>query len=116
MLKISNEQADILGERIYLERMRRYLYSVFPESKRESKEELNQIIGKLTQRAKTHYGLILETDIAPFIVGAWLMGVDFDKQFLSVKNILTNHHLSSIEKSESLWKFLEESFKVLESK
>ena len=116
MLKIRKFQIDVLGETIYVERMCLYLYDVFPESKKEPKKELHQTILDLTKRAKTHYGLVLETDIAPFIVGAWLMGEHFDEQFLTVKNILTNQDLASFQKSDQLWEFLEESFKILEKK
>lgn len=114
MLEISIKKANQLVEGNYLDSMRLYLYEVFPESKEEPIEYLNKAISSLTQRAKSHYGLILETDIAPFIVGAWLMGLNFDEQFLAVKAILTNDSLASFEKSEQLWGFLEGSFEIFE--
>jgi hypothetical protein len=115
MLEVNIKKANQLGESSYLDSVRLYLYNVFPESKEEPVEYLNEAISMLTQRAKAHYGLVLETDIAPFIVGAWLMGLNFDEQFLTVKAILTNHNLASFEKSEQLWEFLEESFNILEN-
>ena len=101
---------------IYVERMRLYLYDVFPESKIEPEKELEEAIVRLTTRATEHYGLILETDLAPFIVGAWMMGENFDKQFAAVSDILSNDDLASFEKSDRLWDFLEKSFRILESR
>ncbi len=114
MFKFSRERMNSLGQGIYVERMRRYLYDMFPESEEMPVEKMDQTILKLTERAQSHYGLILETDIAPFIVGAWLMGVDFDEKYLAVKKILSDPNLASFEKSEKLWQFLEDAFRILE--
>jgi hypothetical protein len=113
MLKISKKQENLLGQRDYISRMRQYLYETFPETKQVPRADLDQAIQDLTERAK-QYGLYLETDIAPFIVGAWLMGLHFDEQFLTVKNTLSDPGLASFEKSDFLWKFIENSFETLE--
>jgi hypothetical protein len=42
------------------------------------------------------------------------MAVDFDDKYLAVKKILSDPNLASFEKSEKLWQFLEDVFRILE--
>lgn len=112
-MKLNRKQINLLADTVYLQRMRNYLYDSFPEAKNESVDELNGILIELTQRAQLKYGMVLEVDIAPFIVGAWVFGVNFDEEFSIVRNILNNSSLASFEKSEKLWFFIEKASESL---
>ena len=86
-MKIHKHQKTTLGNNIYSCRMRQYLNEQFPETKEIDDKELEQIILDLTERAAA-YHLILETHVAPFIVAAWIMGRNFDQNFIATKEIL----------------------------
>ncbi|UFS70706.1 hypothetical protein LPW11_00610 [Geomonas sp. RF6] len=113
MLVIRHEQVASLGDGIYAERMRLFLNEHFPESREIPKDELEREILELTERAASHQ-LILETHVAPFIVAAWIMGLDFDDRFHSVKDVLNDLELGSDAKAEWLWRFLDEVTGILE--
>ncbi|WP_428034723.1 hypothetical protein [Amphritea sp.] len=112
MLKISELQSKELSEASYLHRMRKYLYDSFPEARDVPVDDMETAITALTNRAAI-YNLTQETDVAAFIVTAWLMGLDFDQKFTVVGNVLANFDLPSYEKTEFLWEFIEKSFATL---
>jgi hypothetical protein len=93
--------------------MRQYLNEQFPETKEIDNKELEQIILDLTERAAA-YKLILETHVAPFIVAAWIMGLEFDQNFIAAKEVLENMDMDSEEKANWLWQFLEDTIGILE--
>ena len=113
MIIIRKKQIKNLGEKNYIVRMRKYLNESFPESCNVPSKDMDRAIVELTKRAK-RYKLFLKIDLAPFIVGAWLMGFDFDEKFIAVKSVLRDFNLTSCEKSEFLWQFIEEAFRLLE--
>ena len=106
-------QSSRVGESIYVERMRSFLNEYFPESKEVAPEAMGQTIVELTERAAL-YKLILETHVAPFIVAAWIFGVDFDQDFKSVKDVLEDYNMDTGMKAEWLWIFIEETVSILE--
>lgn len=112
MLKLRNKQIELIGTDSS-GRLREFLCSSFPEAKEIPKEEMNEQLMKLTERSKK-YGLYLETQVAPFVVCAWLMGLEFDEQYGVVRKTLNDPILSSAEKTEFLWQFVEKSFQTLE--
>ena len=112
-MKIHKHQKTTLGNNIYSCRMRQYLNEQFPETKEIDNTELEQIILDLTERAAA-YNLILETHVAPFIVAAWIMGLNFDQNFIAAKEILENLDGDSDEKAQRLWQFLEDTIGILE--
>ena len=93
--------------------MRQYLNEQFPESKEIDNKALEQIIIGLTKRAAA-YNLILETHVAPFIVATWVMGLNFDQNFIAAQEILENLNMGSDEKAQRLWQFLENTITILE--
>jgi hypothetical protein len=110
---IYREQLVQMGNKMYASRMRQYLNAQFPETEEIENKELERIILELTDRA-AGYKLILETQVAPFIVAAWIMGIDFDQDFIAVKEVLENLDMDSNEKANWLWQFLEDSIEILE--
>lgn len=100
------EQLKQLGQRIYLGRMRGYLNDVFPETKEMPRNTLEQLIEELTERA-AGYKLVLETHIAPFIVAAFVLGMDFDQEYPLALEVLLDYELDSERKAQWLWDFVE---------
>jgi hypothetical protein len=113
MLTLSSKQISQIADSIYAERMRHFLNVQFPESKEIPPEVLDPQILELTERAAC-YKLILQTQVAPFIVAAWIMGLDFDEKFLAVKQVLEDLDMDSGAKAEWLWQFLDRSVGILE--
>jgi hypothetical protein len=109
----SNKQIKTLGDTIFAERMRCFLNQHFPESQGIASDELEQVILDLTERA-AYYKLVLETHVAPFVVSAWLMGLNFDEKFISVKDVLGNLDMDSSAKAEWIWHWLQASLGILE--
>jgi hypothetical protein len=111
---MSSQQISIMADAIYAERMRHFLNVQFPESRDILPEVLDKQILELTERAAC-YKLIFETQVAPFIVAAWVMGLDFDNKYLAVKQVLEDLDMDSNAKAEWLWRFLEKSIEILEN-
>ena len=112
-MKIYKHQIRDTGNQIYASRMREYLNEQFPESKEMADEELERIILELTDRA-LGYKLALETHVAPYIVASWIMGIGFEDNFLTAKEVLEDLDMDSGEKANWLWQFLEETIGILE--
>ncbi len=112
-MKIYTHQKITTGNNIYSSLMRQYLNDQFPESKEIDDTELEKIILDLTKRA-AGYKLILETQVAPFIVACWIMGLNFDQNFIAAKDVLEDLEMNSDEKANWLWQFLEETIGILE--
>ena len=102
-----------MGNKIYSARMRQFLNEQFPESQQIENNQLEQIILDLTETAAA-YQLLLETHVAPFIVASWIMGIGFEDNFISAKEILEDLDMDSDEKANRLWQFLEETIGILE--
>lgn len=100
------EQSKRVGESIYVERMRSYLYECFPEMKQVPRDEMGRTILELTDRA-AGYKLVLETHVAPFIVAAWLFGTTFDEDFQAAKEVLEDYEMDTGMKAQWLWNFIE---------
>ena len=112
-MKIHKGQIQAIGDGVYAERMRVYLNEQFPESKDIDDKEMEAIILSLTDKA-AGYKLILETHVAPFIVASWVMGLDFDQDFIAAKEVLEDIEMDSGEKAEWLWQFLIQTVGILE--
>ncbi len=112
-MKIHKGQIKAIGNGVYAERMRVYLNEQFPESKDIDDKELEAIILSLTDKA-AGYKLILETHVAPFIVASWVMGLEFDQDFLAAKEVLEDLDMDSGEKAEWIWQFLIQTIGILE--
>jgi len=113
MMKIYKNQEIAIGNKGYSSRMRQYLNKQFPETQGINDDELETIILDLTDKA-AGYKLILETQVAPFIVACWIMGISFDQNFISAREVLENLDMDSNEKANWLWQFLEETIGILE--
>lgn len=107
------ERSRIMGDKIYAERMRRYLNETFPETRDVPREEMDRTILDLTESA-AGYKLILETHVAPFIVAAWLFGKTFDGDFPAVQAVLEDYEMDTGMKAQWLWNFIEETVGILE--
>ncbi|QWV91992.1 DUF4123 domain-containing protein [Geomonas oryzisoli] len=100
------EQLKQLGQSIYVARMRRYLQDVFPETKAMPRKTLEQLIEELTERA-TGYKLVLETHVAPFIVAALILGMNFEDKYPVAQEVLLDYEMDCGRKTEWLWDFIE---------
>ena len=112
-MELSNSQVAAISDRLYTTRMRLYLNAHFPESQELPPAELDDAILQLTHRA-AQYKLVLETHLAPYVVTAWVMGLDFDERFDTAKNVLENLELDSGTKAEWLWLFVSNAVSILE--
>jgi len=102
-----------IGQRQFAWRMREILNEAFQESKEIPASELEDALIELSEHAE-EYGLNLETEVAPYIVCAWLFGFDFDINFPFVRSLLSDGDMSALDKAEWLWDFAEEGIDILE--
>lgn len=113
---IRNEQFDTMAIpniADFIQRAITFLYENFPESLDEDTDELTEIVGVLIEKAET-YGLVTEQQAMNYIVTAWLLGVDFDKEFPAAEETLNSKDFTPDEKSEWLAKWTEEIFATFE--
>ena len=103
----------IIGDKMRAARMRNYLAEHFPESRQIPADEMEGTILRLLDQAAC-YKLVLDGHVAPFLVGAWVMGEDLVQNFLAVKEILEDLDLDCPTKVERLWQFLETNVGLLE--
>ena len=101
-----------IGDNIRAERMMIYLNEHFPECRSMPTDELRSTTLRLLNQA-VFFKLTRDQDVAPFLVGAWLMGEDFAFNFLTAREILENLDLDSPTKAERLWQFLRTTFDLL---
>ena len=85
----------------------------FSDSTEVPAAELEETISELTEQAE-QYQLTLETEVAPFVVCAWLYGVPFDSDFPAVHEVLEDSELTGGDKAEFLWGFAEVGMEILE--
>ena len=97
----------------FIERAITFLYENFPESLDEDTDELTETVGSLIEKADS-YGLVTEQQAMTYIISAWLLGVDFDKEFPSAKKTLNSKDFSPDEKSDWLAKWTEKVFAAFE--
>lgn len=102
-----------LGNRVFSRRMRSILNQSFSESLEILPDVLDEIILELIEQA-AQYQLTLETEVAPFVICAWLFGVPFDTNFPAVREVLEDAAMSGEEKAEFLWNFAEFGMEILE--
>ncbi len=105
-LNIRPEQLQQLGMSIYLERMRRYLNEVFPESRMVTRTKLERMIMELTERA-AGYKLVLENHIAAFLAAAWILGMNFDEVYPAAREVLLDYEMDCGRKADWLWDFID---------
>jgi hypothetical protein len=114
-LKIRKEQLDALNRRQetdYQLRLVNLLREQFPDSAGEPVEKLRPEV--VAQIAKARgYGLFSEQEIAGYVISAWLLGPDFDKEFPAAREVLTAP-ISGNMKASFLEKWTEELFEKLE--
>jgi len=113
MLTLNKQQVEAIGDHVFSHKMRLILNEAFSDSTEVAAAELEEIISELTEQAE-QYQLTLETEVAPFVVCAWLYGVPFDSDFSAVREVLEDTELSGADKAEFLWQFAEVGMEILE--
>jgi hypothetical protein len=112
MLQLTDAQQTKLGDGVYLGKMRRFLNDKFPETKEVSNAELDMGIRFLTGKAFI-YHITVERDLGAYVVCGWVMGLDFDEKFPTIKDVLEDFSISSSDKAEFLWRFMDKTFEIL---
>jgi hypothetical protein len=107
-----NEMA-VPGIALFIERAVVFLYENFPESLDEDPNELTEAVGSLIEKAET-YGLVTEQQVMTYITSAWLLGLNFDKEFPAAKKTLSSKDLTPDEKADWLAKWTEKIFAAFE--
>lgn len=113
---IRNGQLDemaVPGIALFIQRAIEFLYENFPESLDEDSDELTEIVGFLIEKAEA-YGLVTEQHVMTYITSAWLLGIDFDKEFPAANETLTSKDFTPEEKSKWLAKWTEKIFAAFE--
>ena len=102
-----------IGDKMRAARMRNYLAEHFPESTQIPADEMEGAIIRMMDKAAC-YKLILDGHVGPFLVGAWVLGENFDQNFQAAREILEDLDLDCPTKVERLWQFLETTIGLLE--
>ena len=102
MLNLTTNQLNAIGASRFQERLSRLLRDNLPDSR----GVIDTPSGQQTLREQCakacSYGLKTELNIANYIITAWLLGVDFDTRFVTMKEILSNPELTPSEKSNGI--------------
>lgn len=107
------DEMAVLDIALFLERAVNFLYENFPESLDEDPEELTEAVGGQLEKADS-YGLVTEQQAMTYITSAWLLGLNFDKEFPAAKETLKSKDFSPDEKAEWLAKWTEKIFAAFE--
>jgi hypothetical protein len=90
-LKIRKELFDALNqqhEARYVSRLTNFLRERFPDAAQEPVEKLRPEVTAQIAKARG-YGLSTEQELADYVISAWLLGQDFDKDFPAAREVLT---------------------------
>jgi len=91
-LIIRKEQMDALSndaEKRYVTRLIDYLQKHFPEAVQTPPVTLRAAVREQIAKARS-YRLITERQIAKYVITAWVMGPNFDKDYPTAKRTLTS--------------------------
>jgi hypothetical protein len=101
------KQMAVPGMSLFLERAIKFLYEKFPESRKEDPDRFTEIVGAQLNKADS-YGLVTEQQVMIYITSAWLLGLNFDKEFPSAKETLNSKKLPPDKKADWLAKWTEQ--------
>lgn len=113
-MQIRKEQIETLQkgvERVYKMRLVRFLQDQFPDAAECNHATLAEGTGEQIAKARTH-GFLTEWQIATYVMSAWLLGGDFDREFPAVEQML-GLNLTPAEKSNWLEQFTKDIFDQL---
>jgi hypothetical protein len=99
------------AEYVYKMRLVRFLQDQFPDAAECNQATLIVGVGEQIGKART-YGFLTERQIATYVMSAWLLGDDFDREFLAVQQML-GLNLTPAEKSTWLERFTKDIFDQL---
>lgn len=91
-LIIRKEQIDALSndaEKRYVNRLIDYLKKHFPEAAQTPPAQMRMAVKEQIAKARS-YRLITERQIAKYVITAWVMGPNFDKDYPAAKQTLTS--------------------------
>lgn len=115
---IKNQQFDAFvnpNKKEFIKRMMSLLREEFESAAQIPDDEFKAIITNQIKRAN-NYGVKIETNIAKYIITAFLMGIDFDKNFTGARKILDNNTVDETNKISSLEEWTLQVFENIESK
>ena len=99
MLTFSSQQLDTVAESRFQQRLRDFMLESLPDSRGViDTPEGKKNIAAQCAKARS-YGMIIELDIANYIITAWLLGLDFDTRLPAMKEILATPDLTPSQKA-----------------
>ncbi len=101
-LTLSDRQVETLAVEGFLRKMIRILTQSDPKAGAvHDTAEGQQTLRQQYERARG-YGLETERDLGRYIVTAWTMGIDFDRRFPAMSQILNDPALTPTEKADGV--------------
>ncbi|MFS2011667.1 hypothetical protein ACCD06_17585 [Azospirillum sp. CT11-132] len=101
-LTLSDRQVETLAVEGFLRKMIRILTQSDPKAGPVlDTAEGQQTLRQQYERARG-YGLETERDLGRYIVTAWTMGIDFDRRFPAMSQILNDPALTPTEKADGV--------------
>ena len=104
--------AELLDAR-FIDRMAQMLLDRQEPNQQQPIDHLRLDVKRMVQKAQ-QYGMNTERDAAGFVVTAFLLGEDFDRQFPAAGPVLQSNALSGEDKAAWLANWTTEMFQTLE--
>ncbi len=104
-----------LNKNLFIKRIIALLRTEFESASEIPDDEFKVAITNQIEMAN-QYGIQIQSNIAKYIITAFLMGEEFDKNFEGARKILENNSFDENEKIASLEEWTLQVFEVLESK
>ena len=89
MIRIRLEQFRLMGQEEFGVRMAALLAEQFSDAAELCRDELLTGVREQVVRAQ-RYGFLAEQDVAVYVLTAWLLGEDFDKELPAAEQILNS--------------------------
>ena len=102
VLRISAERLNEVARKRFEERLIKLILQHEPVGAQDiDTAEGRGEVRRQCQRAKG-YGLASESDLARYVVTAWLMGPDFDRDQGAMREVLTSNSLTPTQKADGI--------------
>lgn len=114
-MKIRKQQFDALNQQQeagYELRLTEFLRKQFADAAVKPVAKLRPEVAGQIAKARG-YGLLTEQEVASYVISAWLLGQDFDKEFPAAQEVLTAP-VSGNVKASFLEQWTQELFEKLE--
>ena len=113
MLSIRPAQIDKLANARFAARLTDFLRAQFPAAREVEVPTLRRAVGAQIERAQ-RYGLVEERHVASYVLAAWLLGEEFDRDMPAAKETLNNGARTGADKAKWLDEWTLRLFQTLE--